>query len=77
MSEAGKVIAALEEIAKSHESSIAAVALAWLRAQRNVSVPIASARTPEQLVELMKIVELFPEELASIDQASESATQGE
>ena len=68
-----KVIAALEEIAKVHDSSIAAVALAWLRTQRNVSVPIASARTPEQLVELMKIIELSPVELASIDTLSITA----
>ena len=62
--------AAHEQIAKVHNSSISAVALAWLRAQRNVSVPIASARTPEQLTELMKIVELSPKELASIDALS-------
>ena len=69
-----KVIAALGEIAKVHNSSTAAVALAWLRAQKNVGVPIASARTAEQLVELMEIVELSPEELASIDVLSTPAS---
>ena len=67
-----KVVAALEEIAKVHNSSISAVALAWLRDQRDVSVPISSARTPEQLAELMKLVQLSNEELATIDQASKS-----
>lgn len=69
-----KVIGALEEIVKVHNSSISAVALAWLRAQRNVSAPISSARTPEQLIDLMKIVELAPDELASIDALSLTAT---
>ena len=68
-----KIVAALKEIAKVHNSSIAAIALAWLRAQRNVSVPISSARTPEQLVELMKIVELSPEEIVTIDLLSGTA----
>lgn len=68
-----KVVAALEEIAKIHNSSISAVALAWLRAQRDVSVPISSARTPDQLAELMKTVELSPDQLASIDALSTSA----
>ena len=67
-----KVVAALEEIAKVHNSSISAVALAWLRARKTVSVPISSARTPEQLVDLMKLVQLSNEELATIDQASKS-----
>ncbi len=44
---------ALDEIAATHDSSVAAVALAWLGAQPTVLAPIASARTPAQLSELL------------------------
>ena len=69
-----KVVAALEEIAREHHSSISAVALAWLRAQSSVSVPISSARTPEQLLDLIDLVELNPDELTSIDLLSATPT---
>jgi aryl-alcohol dehydrogenase-like predicted oxidoreductase len=52
------VLAALDEIAASHGTTIAAVALAWLAAQTAVVAPIASARTPQQLAELLGVVEL-------------------
>ena len=52
------LIAELEKIAKVHNSSISAVALAWLRSNPQVSTPIASARTVEQLSEIMEIVHL-------------------
>jgi aryl-alcohol dehydrogenase-like predicted oxidoreductase len=52
------VLAALDEIAAAHDSSVAAVALAWLGAQPTVLAPIASARTPEQLRELLDAAEL-------------------
>jgi aryl-alcohol dehydrogenase-like predicted oxidoreductase len=58
-----KTVSALEVIAKKHSSSIAAVALAWLRTQSSVTVPIASARTVEQLDEIIEIVNLDPEEI--------------
>ena len=59
------VLAALDEIAAAHSTTIAAVALAWLRAQPGVAAPIASARSPEQLAELLPMaeLELSPEEL--------------
>jgi aryl-alcohol dehydrogenase-like predicted oxidoreductase len=56
----------LEEIAKSHNSTIAAVALAWLRAQPTVATPIASARTLDQLKEIMPILQLSSDELQSL-----------
>jgi len=65
-----KVLAALEELAKSHGVSLSAVALAWLRGQETVSVPIASARTLGQLEEIMETVLLSPDELQIINQAS-------
>ncbi|MEY4989132.1 MAG: hypothetical protein RI933_765 [Actinomycetota bacterium] len=64
------VIAALGEIAAEQHSSISAVALAWLRQQDVVSTPIASARTIEQLQEIMPIVELSAEQLSKLSSAS-------
>jgi aryl-alcohol dehydrogenase-like predicted oxidoreductase len=58
-----KVIAQLEEIALVHEASVGAVALAWLRSQETVSVPIASARTVAQLTQIMAVVELSSREI--------------
>ncbi|MCX6437175.1 MAG: aldo/keto reductase [Actinobacteria bacterium] len=64
------VVSALEEISKVHNSSIAAVALAWLRAQPQVSTPIASARTVEQLEEIIQVVELTSDEVAKLTKLS-------
>jgi aryl-alcohol dehydrogenase-like predicted oxidoreductase len=64
------VVSALDEIAKAHNSSIAAVALAWLRAQPQVSTPIASARTVEQLEEIIQVVELASDEVEKLTQLS-------
>jgi aryl-alcohol dehydrogenase-like predicted oxidoreductase len=52
------VLAALAEAAARHEVSPAAVALAWLAARPTVSAPIASARTPGQLADLLPMAEL-------------------
>jgi aryl-alcohol dehydrogenase-like predicted oxidoreductase len=52
------VLAALDEIAAGHEMPVAAVALAWLADQPTVTAPIASARTPEQLADLLPALEL-------------------
>ncbi|WP_405615931.1 aldo/keto reductase [Streptomyces sp. NBC_00076] len=48
-----QVLTALDEIAQSHDTQIATVALAWLAAQPTVAAPIASARTVEQLPALV------------------------
>ena len=64
------VLAAMDEIAKNHNASLAAIALAWLRAQPTVSVPIASARTVEQLNEIIQIVELSAEEVEKLNDIS-------
>ena len=63
-----RTVEALREISKEHGSSIAAVALAWLRVQPTVSVPIASARTVQQLEEITQIVQLSGEEIARLSQ---------
>jgi aryl-alcohol dehydrogenase-like predicted oxidoreductase len=52
------VLAVLDEIAAGHEVAVAAVALAWLAAQPTVAAPIASARTPEQLADLLPVLDL-------------------
>jgi aryl-alcohol dehydrogenase-like predicted oxidoreductase len=44
---------ALDEVAAAHETTVAAVALAWLLAQPRVAAPIASARTTEQLEQIL------------------------
>jgi aryl-alcohol dehydrogenase-like predicted oxidoreductase len=62
-----KVLGALDDVAARLETSHAAVALAWLRAQPTVVAPIASARTVEQLREIAMITD-FELEPADIDQ---------
>jgi aryl-alcohol dehydrogenase-like predicted oxidoreductase len=64
------VIAALRKIAKSHGCSVSAVSLAWLRHQRGVTTPIASARIASQLEEIVQVVELSGDELAHLTQLS-------
>ena len=64
------VVDALTQIADAHNSSISAVALAWLRSNPQVSTPIASARTVEQLEELMQVINLTNEEVALLNKIS-------
>jgi aryl-alcohol dehydrogenase-like predicted oxidoreductase len=47
------VLAALDEVAASHGTTVAAVALAWLLAQPTVIAPIASATSRGQVAELL------------------------
>jgi aryl-alcohol dehydrogenase-like predicted oxidoreductase len=53
-----KILAVLDEVAAAHDVSTASVALAWLAAQPTVAAPIASARTPEQLSDLLQVADL-------------------
>lgn len=53
-----RVLAALDQVSAAHRTSVAAVALAWLAAQPTVATPIASARTVEQLQELLPFATL-------------------
>jgi aryl-alcohol dehydrogenase-like predicted oxidoreductase len=66
-----RVLAALDAAAAAHAVPVAAVSLAWLAAQPTVVAPIASARTPEQLAELMAMadLELSADELRALDAA--------
>ena len=69
------VLAALDEVAATHKTTVAAVALAWLAAQATVAAPIASARTPQQLRELvpMASVRLSHRELGLLRDAATPA----
>lgn len=72
--EAGlRIIDTLEEIGDAHEASIAATALAWLRAQPTVAAPIASARTVEQVPDLLAgaRLELTADEVEALNRVSE------
>ncbi|MFM8927600.1 MAG: aldo/keto reductase [Rhodoluna sp.] len=53
----------LEDVAREYKVSNTSVALSWLRRQPGVTVPLASARTIEQLDALMEEVELTHQEL--------------
>lgn len=64
------VLSLMDEVAKNHNVSLSAVALAWLRAQPSVSVPIASARTVEQVEEIIQVVELSGEEVKKLNVVS-------
>jgi aryl-alcohol dehydrogenase-like predicted oxidoreductase len=64
-------IDALDAIAKNHGASMSAVALAWLRSNPTVSAPIASARTVEQLLEILQIIKLSTEELDKLRHVSQ------
>ncbi len=57
------MIEKLDQIAKDKNTTISAVALAWLRAQPTVATPIASATKLEQIKEIMPVIELSAAEL--------------
>ena len=61
-----KMLEKLDKIAKDKNCSVAAVSLAWLRAQPTVAAPIASATKTEQIKEIMQIVELSAGEITEL-----------
>ena len=56
----------LDRIAKSHDTTVSAVSLAWLRQQPTVSAPIASATKLEQIKEIMPVIALTDSELKEL-----------
>lgn len=66
------VIDVLASVADTRGASIATTALAWLLARPNVVAPIASARVPEQLVDLLAApaLALTSGEIAALDEVS-------
>jgi aryl-alcohol dehydrogenase-like predicted oxidoreductase len=69
------VLEALDEVAAAHDTSVAVVALAWLLAQPRIVAPIASARTTEQLEQILPAATLTLTP-AEVDRLS-TATQPE
>ena len=67
-----RVLAALDSVAAERGTTVAAIALAWLLGRPGVVAPIASARTPEQLAELLPAaaLSLTGEERERLDAAS-------
>lgn len=63
-------VAALGQIAAEMHTTQAAVALAWLREQPTVSAPIASARSVEQLGQIMPVVQLSDDQLALLSETT-------
>ena len=66
------MLAALDQVAAAHDTTVAAAALAWVAAQPAVAAPIASARTTQQLDESLPMAELklSSGELAALREAS-------
>jgi aryl-alcohol dehydrogenase (NADP+) len=69
------VLEALDEVATAHETKVAAVALAWLLARPRVAAPIASARTTEQLEQILPAatLDLTPAEVDRLSAAMPTA----
>ena len=67
-----RIIAALEETAREHDTSLVAVAIAWLIARPSITAAIASATSPRQLEELVTATTLHLDRNAAarLDQAS-------
>ncbi|MFF8320680.1 aldo/keto reductase [Streptomyces bobili] len=67
-----KVLTVLDEVARAHDAEVATVALAWLAARPTVAVPIASARTVDQLPALLAVadLELTEGEITRLTEAS-------
>jgi aryl-alcohol dehydrogenase-like predicted oxidoreductase len=67
-----RVLAVLDAAAAAHDVPVAAVSLAWLAARPTVVAPIASARTPAQLAELLAMtdVAMRDDEVSALDAAS-------
>jgi aryl-alcohol dehydrogenase-like predicted oxidoreductase len=53
-----RILGALDEVAAAHETTVAAVALAWVAAQPGVAAPLASARNTQQLAEALPMAGL-------------------
>jgi aryl-alcohol dehydrogenase-like predicted oxidoreductase len=66
------VLSALDAIAAIRRTTVAAVALSWLLARPMVTAPIASARTPEQLADLLPMasLRLSADEVRQLETAS-------
>ena len=68
-----RILAALDEAAKTYDATPGQVAIAWLIARPSITAPIASATTLEQLDDLLAAsrLELERETIASLNHASD------
>jgi aryl-alcohol dehydrogenase-like predicted oxidoreductase len=71
-----RILRALDEVAASHRSTPASVALAWLMARPSVTAPIASATSLAQLKTLIAAaqLQLEPAAIETLNRASRQAT---
>jgi aryl-alcohol dehydrogenase-like predicted oxidoreductase len=69
------VLETIDTVAAAHDTTVAAVALAWVRAQPGVAAPIASARNTQQLAEILPGagLELSEDELYELTEVSAPA----
>ena len=67
-----KVLAALDQVAREQQVSVATIALAWLLSKPNVVAPVASASAPEQVLDLVGAahIQLSRHQVAELDRAS-------
>ena len=67
-----RILAALDQISEQHETTQAAIALAWLIAQPNVGAPLASATKMNHLETLFTAprINLTPADLKTLNEAS-------
>jgi aryl-alcohol dehydrogenase-like predicted oxidoreductase len=63
-------LAVMDQIAAENKCSVSAVSLAWLRSNPQLSAPIASARTVEQLEEIVQIVDLNQDQIDALNKVS-------
>jgi aryl-alcohol dehydrogenase-like predicted oxidoreductase len=68
----GQVLTALEEMARAHDTTVAAVALAWVISHREVTCAISGADTDAQMAQNLAAADLplAPEELARLEELS-------
>ncbi len=67
-----RILRALDQVAKQHGSTLAAVSLAWLIARPDITAPLASATSLEQLKTLIEApqLKLDPSQIELLNQAS-------
>ena len=67
-----RILAALDQVAKSHCAQPGQVAIAWMMARPSITAPIASATTIDQLKELLAAtrMKLDDAEIRSLNDAS-------
>lgn len=66
-----RILKVLDAVAARHDATPAQIAIAWLIAKPDITAPIASATSLQQLVEIMQAprIKLAPEDIASLDAA--------